>query len=149
VEHNNEKNRTENAGIPADKFLIVFDGVCHLCNGFVNFLIRHDKHDRFLFATLQLVENLSLQPEIETKISSRDSIAFITEGKIYFRSQAVLLILKKLGGGWKLFYGLIIFPGPFRDWVYDVVAKNRYQWFGRKDVCMVPDERARKKFIGL
>ena len=144
----NEKSISVSAVIPADKFLIVFDGVCHLCNGFVKFLIHHDKHDRFLFATLQSAEKLSVNSEIKSKISSTDSIALIADGKIYFRSEAVLRILIKPGGGWKMFYVLFIFPKPYRDWVYDLVAKNRYRWFGRKDVCMVPDENIRRKFIG-
>jgi predicted DCC family thiol-disulfide oxidoreductase YuxK len=123
--------------------------MCYLCNGFVNFLIRHDKHDLFLFATLQSVNHPDINDEIKKNISSTDSIALITDGKIYFRSEAVLRVFKKLGGGWIFFYALIIFPKPFCDWLYDVVARNRYRWFGRKDVCMVPDEKVKRKFIGF
>ena len=128
-------------------FIIVFDGVCHLCNSFVNFLIRNDRHDRLRFSTLQSASGLDVNNEMKKNISETDSIALVTDGKIYFRSTAVLRTMRRLGGGWKLFYVFTIVPEPLRDWVYDVVAKNRYKWFGRKDVCMVPDEKAKKKFI--
>ena len=110
MEQDNKKNNTASAGIPADKFLIVFDGVCYLCNGFVNFLIRHDKDDWLLFATLQSVEKLPLHSEIKKDISATDSIALIIDGKTYFRAEAVLRIMKIFSGGWKIFYALIIFP---------------------------------------
>mgnify|MGYP003336171551 CR=1 FL=1 len=129
--------RTEDI-VPAGKYLVVFDGVCNLCNAFVNFLIRHDKYDRLRFATLQ-----------SNKILPTDSVALITDGKIYFRSTAVLKILKKFGGGWKLFYALMIIPNPVRDWVYDLVARSRYQWFGKKDSCMDPEEKVKAKFISF
>lgn len=149
MEQTNKKNISASAEIPADKFFIVFDGVCNLCNDFVNFLIRQDKHDRLLFATLQSAEKLSLKSEIKKNISATDSVTLIADGKIYFRSEAVLRIMRKLGGGWKIFYALIIFPKPFRDWIYDSVAKSRYKWFGRKDVCMMPDEKVKRKFTNI
>ncbi|MBK5285055.1 MAG: DUF393 domain-containing protein [Bacteroidia bacterium] len=136
------------ANLPADKFLVVFDGVCHLCNGFVNFLISRDRKDRLLFATLQSAELLPVHDEIKKIISATDSIALVVDGKVFFRSAAVLRIMKRLGGGWALLYALIIIPKPLRDWVYDGIARNRYRLFGKRDVCMVPDEKGRKKFLG-
>jgi predicted DCC family thiol-disulfide oxidoreductase YuxK len=135
--------------VRADKFIVLFDGVCKLCNAFVAFLIRHDKHDRLRFATLQSAEKYFPDGEFRDKILLTDSVALIAEGKIYFRSTAVLKILNKLGGGWKLFYVLMIIPNPVRDWAYDRVALNRYRWFGKKDSCMIPDEKLSGKFIYL
>jgi predicted DCC family thiol-disulfide oxidoreductase YuxK len=133
--------------IEGDKYIVVFDGVCYLCNDFVNFLLKHDKHDRLRFALLQFVGKLATDETIKQNISSTDSIALIVNGKVYFRSPAVLKIMKRLGSGWQCFYVFMLIPRPIRDWVYDVVARNRYKWFGRKNECMVPDEKVRKKFL--
>lgn len=147
MNHTEEKNLSVSPNIPAGKFLVVFDGVCNLCNGFVNFLIRHDQRDRLLFAMLPSTEKLFSQSEMRNKILAADSVALIADGKIYFRSTAVLKLLRKLGGGWKIFYVLMIIPKPIRDWVYDGVARNRYRCFGKRDVCRVPEEGVKKKFI--
>lgn len=132
-----------------DKYIIVFDGVCHLCNGFVNFLLKRDRHDRLRFALLQFADKLGIDESIKQSISSTDSVALIANGNVYFRSAAVLKIMKRLGGGWQLFYIFVIIPRPVRDWLYDFVAHNRYKWFGKKDQCMVPDEKVKGKFIGM
>jgi len=132
-----------------NNFIVVFDGVCHLCNGFVNFLLRRDKHDRLRFGLLQFTEKLGASENIRQNISSTDSVALIADDQVYFRSTAVLKILKRLGRGWQCFYVLIIIPKPIRDWAYDFVARNRYKWFGKRDTCMVPDEKVKSKFIGV
>jgi predicted DCC family thiol-disulfide oxidoreductase YuxK len=69
--------------------------------------------------------------------------------KVYFRSTAVLKILKQVGRGWQFFYVFMLVPKPIRDWVYDFVARNRYKWFGKRDVCMIPDEKMKAKFVGV
>lgn len=130
-----------------DKYIVVFDGVCYLCNGFVNFLLKRDKNDRLRFGLLQYENKLDADESIKQNISSTDSVALITDINVYFRSTAVLKILKRLGRGWQFFYVFMLIPKPIRDWVYDFVARNRYKWFGKKDVCMVPDEKVRRKFI--
>lgn len=132
-----------------DQYIIVFDGVCHLCNGLVNFLLKRDTRDRLRFALLQHANHLDVDENIKQNISSTDSIALITAGKVYFHSTAILKILKRLGGGWQLFYAFIIIPKPVRDWLYEIIARNRYKWFGKENVCMVPDEKVKKKFIGV
>jgi predicted DCC family thiol-disulfide oxidoreductase YuxK len=132
-----------------NKYIVVFDGVCHLCNGFINFLLKQDKHDRLRFGLLQYAEKLGATESIKQNISNTDSVALIANDKVYFRSTAVLKILKRLGRGWQFFYVLMLIPKPIRDWVYDFVAHNRYRWFGKKDACMVPDEKVKKKFIGV
>lgn len=132
----------------SDKYIVVFDGVCHLCNGFVNFLLKCDTRDRLRFALLQFPGMLGVDGSIKQNIASTDSVALIADGKVYFRSTGVLKIMKRLGGLWQLFYVFMLVPRPIRDWVYDFIARNRYKWFGKRDVCMVPDEKVRKKFIG-
>ena len=133
----------------SEKYIVVFDGVCHLCNGFVNFLLKRDKNDRLRFGLLQYTDKLGTNESIRQNISSTDSVALIADGNVYFRSTAVLKILKRLGRGWQCFYVFMLVPKPLRDWVYDVIARNRYQWFGKKDACMVPDEKVKRKFIGV
>ena len=132
-----------------EKYIVVFDGVCHMCNGFVNFLLKRDKHDRLRFALLQHADRLEVDESLKQNISSAGSVVLIANGKTYFRSEAVLKILKRLGGGWQLFYVFILVPRPVCNWLYDFIARNRYKWFGKKDSCMIPDEKVKSKFIGM
>lgn len=140
--------------------IILFDGVCQFCNTSVNFIIRHDKEDKFLFTPLQSAAGEALLLKHQLNTASMDSFVLIAEErvrmrsssilkveKVYMRSTAVLKVARALGFPWSLFYGFIILPVGFRDSVYNWVAKNRYKWFGKKDVCMVPDERVRRKFL--
>lgn len=130
-----------------DKGIVLFDGVCNFCNNSVNFIIRKDNTDYFRFLALQsekgknIVERYNLDPE------NLQTIIFLEDGKIYTRSTAALRIAKKLKGGWKLFYGFIIVPTFIRDLVYNVIAKNRYRWWGKKDSCMIPTPEVKKKFL--
>ena len=133
----------------SEKYIVVFDGVCHLCNGFVNFLLKRDKNDRLRFGLLQYADKLGADESIKQNISSTDSVALIADDSIYFRSTAVLKILKRLGRGWQCFYVFMILPKPLRDWFYDIIARNRYKWFGKRDTCMVPNEKVRRKFVGM
>ncbi|HMQ69059.1 MAG TPA: thiol-disulfide oxidoreductase DCC family protein [Ignavibacteria bacterium] len=130
----------------ADK-IILFDGVCNLCNSSVNFIIDHDKKDVFRFASLQSEAG---QEILETnKLSTKEfkSIIFSDNGKIYTQSSAVLRIVKDFPGLWKLFYGFIIVPPVIRNYFYDIIADNRYRWFGKKDSCRIPTPELRNKFL--
>lgn len=140
--------------------IILFDGVCQFCNTSVNFIIRHDKGDKFMFTPLQSAAGEALLRKHELDTARMDSFVVIAEErvrmrsasilkveKVYMRSTAVLKVAKALGVPWSLFYAFIILPVGFRDAVYNWIARNRYRWFGKKDVCMVPDERVRKKFL--
>lgn len=133
----------------SSNYIVVFDGVCYVCNWFANFLLKHDQHDQLRFALLQSADKLGIDEKIKQDILSTDSVALIAESKVYLRSAAVLKILKRLGGGWQLFYVFILIPRPIRDRLYDILARNRYKWFGKKNECMVPDEKVRRKFIGV
>ena len=137
--------------ITSPKFhIIFFDGVCNLCNGFVDFLIKRDNKGRFRYASLQSDEAeqyLKNYPDIVTG-SNPESVVLLTEdGKVYTESDAVLHIAGILGNGWQLMKSFFIFPGWFRDSVYRWVARNRYKWFGQRDTCRMPTPEERDRFI--
>lgn len=127
--------------------IILFDGVCNLCNSSVQFIIKRDKKVRFLFASLQsryAKENL---PAEFTDEKALQSIVLKDEKGLKTKSSAVLNISKNLTGLWPLLYVFIVIPKFIRDWIYDIVAKNRYRWFGKKDQCMIPSPELKSRFI--
>lgn len=131
------------------KKIILFDGVCNLCNEVIQFVIKRDKKDVFRYAALQseLGEQLTKERGIDT--SKVDSFVLIEPGVAYFvKSDAALEIAKDFGGMWKLFQLFQWIPTSFRNVVYDFVARNRYKWFGRKDQCMIPTPELQAKFLG-
>jgi predicted DCC family thiol-disulfide oxidoreductase YuxK len=133
--------------MPNQPAIILFDGVCNFCNSSVNFVIKRDKKAYFKFAPLQseLAEKLLGKPISEMP----DSVVLIENNKVHYKSTAALMIAKKLDGLWPIFYLLIIIPRPIRDWVYNLIAKNRYKIFGKKDSCMIPDPAIKARFLGM
>jgi predicted DCC family thiol-disulfide oxidoreductase YuxK len=131
----------------SDKSLILFDGVCNLCNGFVNFLILRDKKNKFQFGSLQSVKVQAILNEYQYSSNDISTVIVIENNKLYSHSTAVLKIVRKLGGAWPLLYGFIIIPKTIRDFFYKLVAKNRYRMFGRKDACMIPTPQLKAKFV--
>jgi predicted DCC family thiol-disulfide oxidoreductase YuxK len=131
------------------KSIVLFDGLCNLCNLSVAFIIQHDKKEQFLFASLQSDAAKQILLQFDLKKLNFDSIVLVANENIYEKSSAVLKIAKQLSGGIKLLYALIVFPQMIRDWVYDYIAKNRYKWFGKKDNCMVPSEEIKSRFLDL
>ena len=128
--------------------VILFDGVCNLCNGFVQFVIARDRARRFRFAALQSVAGRRLLDQPDAAVDDVPASFVLVEGHRVFRqSTAALRIARGLGWPWRLAYGLIAVPRPLRDWVYDVVARYRYQWFGQRDMCMVPTPDVRARFL--
>lgn len=127
--------------------IVLFDGVCNLCNSFVIFIIRHDRGERFRFAALQsgFVQShlLPHYPEI----AQLDTVLYYRDGKMYDRSTAALLILRDLGGWPSLLYGAIIVPQIIRDRVYNLIAKGRYRLFGRREQCMLPTPDLKRRFF--
>jgi predicted DCC family thiol-disulfide oxidoreductase YuxK len=121
--------------------VIFFDGICNLCNASVSFIIRHDKAGNFRFASLQsefaktFLEN---NASFENGHILPDSLILAEDGKVYFRSEAALRIAGKMDGIWKALIIFRIIPLRWRDFLYDFIAKNRYQWFGKRQSCMVP-----------
>ncbi|WP_300437558.1 thiol-disulfide oxidoreductase DCC family protein [Christiangramia sp.] len=134
--------------LPKNKKIVLFDGVCNLCNDAVQRIIKHDKKDVFRFASLQsdlgkkLVEERNLDPE------ALDSIILIDPGVAYYRkSTAALEISRDLSGGYSLLRNFLFLPESLRDGIYDLIATNRYKWFGKKDQCMIPSPDLKAKFL--
>ena len=128
--------------------IVLFDGVCNLCSGAVQFIIKRDRNDVFRFAALQ--EDVGKQLLAERGINTRelDSIIVIEPGVAYYsKSDAALEIAKNFGGLWSLFAVFKWIPKPIRDAIYDFVAKNRYRWFGEKEQCMIPTPELKAKFL--
>jgi len=130
------------------KKIILFDGVCNLCNGAINFIIKKDKNDVFRYASLQSEIGRQLIEERNIDTSKLDSILLIDpDVAYYYKSTAALQIAKQLSGMYPLCSLFFVFPVSFRDWVYDFVAKNRYKWFGKKESCMIPTPELKALFI--
>lgn len=127
--------------------ILLFDGVCNLCNSSINFVIKHDKNDVFRFTALQEEPGKSLLKQYSIDPKDTDSIVLIENGKAYVKSSAALKAAKHLDGGWPLLYGFIIIPAFIRNVVYDFIAKNRYKWYGKKDSCMIPTPELKAKFL--
>jgi len=127
--------------------IILFDGVCNLCNHLVIFIIQRDPNARFRFAALQSTEGHQLLKETKLLPANANSIVYIRNGKYLFRSSAILHILLDLGGVWKLFYTFIILPPFIRNFVYMIIARSRYKIFGKRDFCMVPADDMKNRFL--
>jgi len=127
--------------------IILFDGVCNLCNGAVNFVIKRDPGNVFKFTPLQEKQGVLLLKTHAVDTQKLDSIVLIENEKVYVKSSAALRIARKLSGLWPLFFVFLIIPSFIRDGVYDFIAKNRYKWFGKKEQCMIPTQGLREKFL--
>lgn len=127
--------------------IILFDGVCNLCNGSVQFIIKRDKKAVFKFASLQSDIGQSILKEYKIPAGDLFSIILVENNKAYSRSTAALHIARRLDGAWKILYIGILFPKFLRDRIYDWVAKNRYRWFGKKEECMIPSPAMRERFL--
>jgi len=113
------------------KSIILFDGVCNLCNASVNFVIKHDKKAQFLFASFQSDAAKEIMLHFNLENLKEDTVILVEWDKVFDKSTAALKIAKQLDGGFKAFYAFIIVPKFFRDLVYVFIAKNRYNWFGK------------------
>jgi predicted DCC family thiol-disulfide oxidoreductase YuxK len=127
--------------------VILFDGVCNLCNGAVQFVIRHDPKGVFRFAALQSDMGRALLIKHHLDPTELHSIVVILDDKVYRKSGAALEIARRLSGGWRLFYSFKIVPKFLRDWLYDGIAANRYRWFGKKEQCMIPRPELQSRFL--
>lgn len=127
--------------------IILFDGVCNLCNGAVDFFIRHDKNNAFRFAALQSEIGIELQKKFGIDPDKIESFILIDGNKYYKKSTAALKTAPYLGFPLNLLYPLIIIPPFIRNFVYDVIAKYRYKWFGKKSTCRIPTPEEKAKFL--
>jgi predicted DCC family thiol-disulfide oxidoreductase YuxK len=126
--------------------IVLFDGICNLCCGLVEFIIRRDRDRRFRFVPLQSEPGKSLQREYRLDDPRQDAIVLIDKGSAYIRSTALLKIFRRLGGAWRLLSLLIVLPSGFRDAAYTAIAKNRYRLFGKRDACLVPSRDIADRF---
>jgi predicted DCC family thiol-disulfide oxidoreductase YuxK len=128
--------------------VVLFDGVCNLCNASVLFVIKRDPRGIFRFAALQSAFAREILVKHNLDPDGLHSIIVVHGSRLYKRSRAALEVVRRLRGLWPILYILIIVPPFIRDWVYDWVASNRYDWFGKKDQCMIPTPELRSRFIG-
>ncbi len=127
--------------------IILFDGVCNLCNGFVQFVIKRDPHAKFKFGTLQSNKAIELLLPHHINPEELNSVIFIENNKVYTQSDAAIKIAQHLGSAWPLAASLLIIPKFIRNAVYRFIAKNRYRWFGKKMQCMVPSPDLKSRFL--
>lgn len=127
--------------------VLLFDGVCNLCNASVQWVLRHDRHGIFQFAALQSETGQSLLRKWGRPVEDFDSVVLVDGDRLLLHSDVPLEIARRIGGGWQLLYVFKIVPRPLRDAVYHWVARNRYRWFGRKAECMLPRPEWKGRFI--
>lgn len=134
--------------LPPNKKIILFDGVCNLCNGAVQFIIKNDKKDIFRFAPLQSDLGKEICSYIGVDQTKIDSIILYNPGiAYYYKSSAAIEIAEGLGGIYSLVSIFKIFPEKLRNYIYDYIAKNRYKWYGKKESCMIPTTELKAKFL--
>lgn len=133
--------------IPKHKKLILFDGVCNLCNNSVQYVIKRDQKNTYLFAPLQSKVGQQIIEQFQIDTVKTDSILLYTNGKLYSKSTAALKVAATLGFPTNILSICIVIPAFIRNWVYDFIAKNRYKWYGKKEACMIPTPELKSKFI--
>ena len=134
--------------LPQHKKVILFDGVCNLCNSWVQYVIKHDTKQQFVFASLQSDIGQKLLRHTGIDKLNIDSLVYYHPGVEYqYKSGAALQILKDLGGMASLIYGFIVLPKFMRDPIYDYVARNRYEWYGRQAQCYIPTPELKSRFL--
>jgi len=127
--------------------VVLFDGVCKLCNGWVKFLIRHDRQRRLRLASVQSPQGQAILAWFGLPTERFETMAYVEDGELLVRSTAVLRIVALLPRPWRAFALLRLVPRPLRDWCYDRIALNRYRLFGRYDSCLLPDPDHEGRFL--
>lgn len=135
--------------IPNNKQLILFDGVCNLCNSSVLFVIKRDSKNKFLFAPLESKIGTEIIKKFNIDTEKTDSILLYNpeKDKLTYKSTAALLIASRLGFPTKILSFFLIIPAFIRNWFYNYIAKNRYKWYGKKESCMIPTPELKSKFL--
>ena len=131
----------------SDSSIVLFDGVCNLCNGAVNFIMDRDPRQQFRFASLQSEVGEALLAQHGLPTSYLGSLVLVEGQKVYTKSTAALRITRRLSGLWPLFYVFIVLPTGVRDFFYDIIARNRYRVFGKSDTCRLPTAAERARFV--
>lgn len=131
---------------PQDRVLL-FDGVCNVCNASVQFILKHDPRGAVRFASLQSEVGQEILKWCDLPTSDFDTLVFFEEGRAHLRSSGALRIAGHLGWPWKIAKLALVLPAPLRDLGYRLIAHNRYRWFGKKDECMIPTPDIRARFL--
>ena len=130
-----------------DKPLILFDGVCNLCNASVQFIIKRDVENKFLFASLQSETGQNVLKHFGLDTSEFKTLILLQNKEIYIKSTGALRVIKQLNGLLKFLYIFIVIPSPIRDFFYTFIANNRYRFFGKQEYCMIPSSELKAKFL--
>ena len=127
--------------------IIVYDGVCHLCNRWLSFLPPRDVQCRYHYCPMQTATGAALMRQHGLDPQDPISFLYVEDGRAYLGTRAILRILTGLGGAWRWLAVLNLVPGPLREWGYGIVARNRYRWFGRTPTCVIPSPDLRQRFV--
>lgn len=133
--------------IPRDKPILLFDGVCNLCNGFVQFIIKRDPKATFRFTALQSEAGQQLLQEAKLPTKELSTVVLWENGKFYTHSDVPLRVVRHLSLGWRVFIIFKILPKFIRNNIYNWIAQNRYRWFGKKESCMIPTPELKARFL--
>lgn len=132
-----------------EKPVLLFDGVCNLCNYWVNFVIDRDPEGRVMFAALQSDAGRQLLMQYNLDPEAMDTVVLIDNGKVYQRSDAIIRLSSHMKGGVRLLRTGVVFPRFVRDVIYNAVARKRYKWFGKRDQCRMPDPELKGRFLEM
>jgi len=127
--------------------LVIFDGICNLCEYSVQFIIRNDRRARFKFASAQSEKGVELQRLYGVDTLKQASVILIKDSQVYIRSDAALEIARDLDWPWRYLYVFRFLPKSIRDYGYSTISKYRYRWFGKKPTCFLPDDRIKQRFL--
>ncbi|HEC42041.1 MAG TPA: DUF393 domain-containing protein [Bacteroides sp.] len=130
-----------------DNATIIFDGYCNFCSGSVLFIIKKDRKEYFRFSPSQTPGGKKILHDHRIGELANHSIVLILGDTVYSKSDAALRIARRLSGFWPVFYSLILVPRRFRDYFYDLIARNRYRFYGMRDDCFLPSEQIRERFL--
>lgn len=127
--------------------IVVFDGQCLLCNGWVQFLLRHDRRGRFRFASIQGEAGGRMLADAGLRVEGLQTLLLVDGDRSWQHTDAILRVLHGLGWPWRLAWAAWLIPRPLRDGLYRWLARNRYRCFGRSAQCMVPDPQVAARFL--
>ncbi len=142
----NRNKETMKSKIEA-KPIIIFDGVCNLCNSSVNFIIRHDINYKLLFTPAQSQTSINFKEKYGINLLDLETIVLINNGVLYTKSDAIIEIARHLDGWWSLLSLIKVIPKSLRNSFYTIIARNRYSWFGKRENCMVPSKEVKSRFL--
>ena len=138
---------SNNYSISEKHSILLFDGVCNLCNHSVQFIIQRDSREQFRFAALQSEIGQAIIQKYDLEEDLLQTLVLIEKNRVYLRSTAALRVARQLNGLWPLLYIFILIPPFIRDRVYDWIANHRYRWFGKRQHCMMPTQALKKRFL--